>query len=186
VKRALDLGLLLLASPVLFPVTAAVAFTSLCFQGRPLFFLQPRLGKGRAPFRIWKLRTMTTEAEVAQRRPTPFGGWLRQRGLDELPQLFNVLLGEMSLVGPRPLTDGDATRLERGCPRFEERFAVAPGLTGLAQVYQARGAELTARIDAHYAAHRSAWLDVRVLLRTAWINLVGKRRGAKALPVELR
>jgi lipopolysaccharide/colanic/teichoic acid biosynthesis glycosyltransferase len=128
---------------------------------------------------------MSCEPDVAARRPTRLGGWLRQRGLDELPQLLNVLWGDMSLVGPRPLTAGDAQRLAAGCPDFAQRLAVPPGLTGLSQVCLARGAAQTAALDAHYARHRSLAMDLAILLRTAWMNLVGKRRGARSPPAAL-
>jgi len=176
-KRWFDLFLVAAASPVAALAIAVLAAAVWCADGRPIFFLQDRLGRGRRPFRIWKLRTMTREPDVGARRPTRLGAWLRQRGLDELPQLLNVVLGEMSLVGPRPLTASDADRLGAGHPAFEERFLVAPGITGLAQVCGARGAARTARLDAEYARERSAAMDLGILLRTVWINIVGKRRG---------
>ena len=181
-KRALDLFLLALAAPPLLALAALLGLLVWAAEGRPILFSQPRLGRDGRPFRIWKLRTMTLEEDVAARRPTRLGGWLRQRGLDELPQLLNVLRGDMSLVGPRPLTAADAERLAAGCPDFEQRLAVPPGLTGLAQVCLARGAAQTAALDAHYARHRSLAMDLALLLRTAWMNLVGKRRGARPPP----
>lgn len=182
-KRLLDLALLLPTIPLFVTVTAVLALAVLVADGRPIFFGQPRLGQGRRPFTIWKLRTMTTEADPRRRRPTRLGAILRQRGLDELPQLWCVLRGEMSLCGPRPLTEADAVRLAATCPAFEERFAALPGLTGLAQVCQAQGAAATAELDAAYAARRGVGLDLRILVRTAWMNVVGKRRGA--LRIEL-
>ena len=184
-KRALDLALLLPALPIFALLTAALALVVLVVDGRPVFFGQPRLGRGRRPFTIWKLRTMTTEADPRRRRPTRLGALLRHRGLDELPQLWSVLRGDMSLCGPRPLTAADAERLAATCPAFDARFAALPGLTGLAQVCQARGAAATAALDAAYAARRGARLDLQILLRTAWINLVGKRRGALAIDLPL-
>jgi len=176
-KRIFDLSLLL---PMLPLFALAVAVLAL----RPLFFVQIRLGRERKPFRIWKLRTLTTEADPLARRPTRFGGWMRQRGLDELPQLFNVLRGDMSLVGPRPLTPADVQRLVALHAPLAQRFRVPPGLTGLAQVAGARGAALTAALDNEYAETRSVVRDLTILLRTFWINLVGKRlgtRGTKAI-----
>ena len=101
-KRALDLVLLALAAPPLLAVAALLGLLVWVTDGRPILFSQPRQGRGGRAFRIRKLRTMTLEPDVAARRPTRLGGWLRQRGLDELPQLLNVLWGDMSLVGPRP------------------------------------------------------------------------------------
>jgi len=180
--RALDLLLLAPTLPFFAALTSALALAVLLADGRPAFFSQPRVGRGRRPFRIWKLRTMTTEPEVSARRPTRLGAWLRQRGLDELPQLFNVLRGEMSLVGPRPLEPRDAERLVAQHPPYAARFAAQPGLTGLAQVCQARGVEHNARLDAAWAARASPAFALKLLARTVWINVVGKRRGAMPMP----
>lgn len=179
-KRAFDLVLLLAASPLVGSLILLLALAVLCVDGRPVFFTQIRVGRHRRRFRIWKLRTMTHEPDIQSRRPTRFGAWMRQRGLDETPQLLNVLLGEMSLVGPRPLTPSDADRLVASHPPFAERFSVPPGITGLAQVCGARGAALTAELDAEYARTRTGWMDFSILLRTIWINVVGKRRGYRA------
>ncbi|HVE85849.1 MAG TPA: sugar transferase [Myxococcales bacterium] len=176
-KRWFDLTLLAAASPIATLAISLLAALVWLADGRPIFFRQVRVGRGRRPFRIWKLRTMTCEPEEHARRPTRLGGWLRHRGLDELPQLINVLAGEMSLVGPRPLTPADAGRLAADHAAFEDRFHVAPGITGLAQVCGARGAAPTAQLDAEYARTRSAAMDLGILLRTVWINVVGKRRG---------
>ncbi len=181
-KRVLDLFLLALAAPPLLALAALLGLAVWAVDGSPVLFSQPRVGRGGRTFHIWKLRTMTLEPDAADRRPTRLGGWLRQRGLDELPQLLNVLWGDMSLVGPRPLTPADVERLSAGCPDFVQRLAVPPGLTGLAQVCLARGAAQTAALDAHYARHRSLTMDLAILLRTAWMNLVGKRRGARSPP----
>ncbi|HEY0136582.1 MAG TPA: sugar transferase [Nannocystis sp.] len=181
-KRLFDLALLLPLVPLFASVTGLLALAVLLADGRPVFFHQPRVGAHLRPFTVWKLRTMTCEPDIAARKPTRLGQWLRQRGLDELPQLFNILRGDMSLVGPRPLTPADATRLCALYPAFAARFAVAPGLTGLAQVCLAQGAATTARLDAAYVERRSAALDLKILVRTAWMNLVGKRRGAMPTP----
>jgi len=185
-KRAFDLALLLPVLPVWAVVTAALAGIVRLVDGAPIFFTQPRCGRGRESFRVWKLRTMTTEVDEASRRPTRLGRFLRERGLDELPQLWNVLRGDMSLVGPRPLTPRDADRLCEEDPRFAERFAVAPGLTGLSQICGVRGAALTAEVDGYYARSTSARMDLSILARTAWINVVGKRAGLRQLPAAMR
>jgi len=181
-KRLLDLALLLPLVPLFASAVGLLALAVLVLDGRPVFFRQPRVGVGHREFTVLKLRTMTCEPDPTARRPTRLGAWLRQRGLDELPQLFNVLRGDMSLVGPRPLTPADAARLTALHPPFAARFAGQPGLTGLAQVCLAEGPALTARLDAAYLERRSAALDLRILLRTAWMNLVGKRRGAQPRP----
>ena len=182
-KRVRDVSIGLVTAPVWMPLTAALAFAVWALDGRPVFFVQPRVGQGRRTFHILKLRTMTTEPDVAARRVTQVGRWLRQRGLDELPQLFNVLHGDMSLVGPRPMTADDVARLSAISPEFARRLEVRPGITGLPQVTQARGAHLTAALDAQYARERSFLMDVGILCRTALMNVVGKARGARRLPV---
>ena len=178
-KRLFDLVLVLGTAPLWAPAIGLMALVAWVDDGRPLFFRQERAGRGLRVFRIWKLRTMTREPDPRQRRPTRFGAWLRDRGLDELPQVLNVLAGDLSLVGPRPLAVADAARLIAEHPPFAQRFNVAPGVTGLAQVSLARGAALTARLDLEYARRRTAVLDLAVLARTAWINVVGKARGKK-------
>ena len=175
-KRVLDLVLLVPLLPFFAGLIGVLALLVWALDGRPIFFTQPRLGRHRRGFRILKLRTMTCEPDVRARTVTRSGRWLRQRGLDELPQLFNVLLGDMSLVGPRPLEEKDATRLTALHQAFDARFDATPGLTGLAQVCQARGAQLTAQLDAWYARHQSVVLDLSILLRTALMNVVGKQR----------
>ncbi|MEZ4452289.1 MAG: sugar transferase [Nannocystaceae bacterium] len=184
-KRILDLALLLPLVPLFAAAIGGLALVVLVADGRPIFFRQPRLGAHERRFGILKLRTMTTEADPRDRRPTRLGAWLRQRGLDELPQLWNVLCGDMSLVGPRPLTPADGERLSAAYAPFRRRFAVPPGLTGLAQICQAQGVELTAELDAAYVARQSAVMDLQILLRTTWMNLVGKRRGALRAPLPL-
>jgi two-component system, LytTR family, sensor histidine kinase AlgZ len=180
-KRMFDLAAVVAAVPFWLPALAVVGLAVWVVDGRPIFFRQWRAGRHGRPFRIWKYRTMTAEADEGRRRPTRLGRWLRLRGLDELPQILNVITGQMSLVGPRPLSLADVQRLSAAYPPFARRFAVAPGITGLAQICQAKGAELTTRLDIEYARACSAPLDVLVLLRTVWINVVGKKRGAAAI-----
>ena len=176
-KRLLDLTLLLATAPLTGGLILLLSSMVLVMDGRPIFFRQTRLGRRRRPFQIWKLRTMTHENDVNLRRPTRLGDWLRKRGLDETPQLINVWLGHMSLVGPRPLTASDADRLTAAHPPFAARFEVPPGITGLAQVRGARGAALTAELDACYARTRTTRMDIAILLRTLWINVIGKQKG---------
>jgi lipopolysaccharide/colanic/teichoic acid biosynthesis glycosyltransferase len=171
-KRALDLvgaaAGLALASPVLL---LAAALIRIC-DGAPVLFRQDRLGRGRRMFRILKLRTM------ADGRVTRLGAVLRDLGLDELPQLVNVLRGEMALVGPRPLTGADVARLGWGGARFAARWTVRPGLTGLAQLAPARRchARTSWLLDRAYVRRCGVGLDLRILAGSALVPLLGKRR----------
>lgn len=174
----MDLALLLPVLPFASAVVGVLAALVRVLDGAPVFFVQERVGLGGRRFKVYKLRTMSCEADVAARKPTRFGQWLRLRGLDELPQLFNVLKGEMSIVGPRPLEPAHFERLCVQRPEFRERLEVAPGITGLAQVTQAIGLEKSCAMDREYAASRTLPFDLYLIARTAWMNLVGKKRGA--------
>jgi|GEM_PF-812863 len=184
-KRTFDLLLLLPTAPLFFPLLGGLTLLVWLVDGRPVFFTQERAKKGGATFSIWKLRTMTSDDDVDARVPTRLGRWLRHHGLDELPQLLQVWQGHMSLVGPRPLKPDDVERLAKAHPAFRERLLVAPGLTGLAQITQVTGAQRTADVDAHYARRHSRTMDLQILLRTAWMNVVGKARGKAAVPAEV-
>ncbi|HEY2290007.1 MAG TPA: exopolysaccharide biosynthesis polyprenyl glycosylphosphotransferase, partial [Thermoanaerobaculia bacterium] len=184
-KRLLDLvagsGLLLLASPVLAVCALAVRATS----SGEILYRQTRVGHGQKPFTLYKLRTMRQDAEAesgevlaqpGDARLTPIGAVLRRFRLDEIPQLFNVLQGTMSLVGPRPERPGFVQRYLKEVPGYAERFSLAPGLTGLAQVngdyYSSPQNKL--RYDLAYMANWTLWLDVSILLRTVKIVLTSR------------
>ncbi len=170
-KRVFDVGLTVLTGPVWLPVLVLLAALVRWQLGSPVLFRQPRPGKNGRIFELLKLRTMTDARDNTGRllddaqRLTAFGRWLRSTSLDELPELINVLRGEMSLVGPRPLL---VRYLPRYAPAQARRQAVRPGLTGLAQV-EGRNAltweEKFAR-DVFYVEHWSPRLDVRILLAT--------------------
>jgi len=184
-KRLLDLSigslLLLAAAPVMAVCAAAVRLTS---PGSVLY-RQTRVGRGQKPFTLYKLRTMRQDAEAesgevlaqpGDPRLTPIGAFLRRFRLDEFPQLFNVLQGTMSLVGPRPERPGFVQRYLVEIPGYAERFSLAPGLTGLAQVngdyYSSPQNKL--RYDLDYMANWTSWLDVSILLRTVKIVLTSR------------
>lgn len=185
VKRLLDLAagslLLLLALPVLAVCAAAVKLTS----PGPILYRQVRIGRGQRPFTLWKLRTMRVDAEAeavevlaqpGDPRLTPIGAFLRRFRLDELPQLVNVLQGAMSLVGPRPERPGFVQRYLKEVPGYAERFSLAPGLTGLAQVngdYHS-SPQNKLRYELAYMANWSLWLDLSILLRTVKIVLTSR------------
>ncbi len=162
------------------PVLAAIALLVRIKLGSPVLFCQTRPGKCGRPFCLYKFRTMTDARDRAgrllgdERRLTPFGKWLRSTSLDELPELWNVLRGEMSFVGPRPLL---MSYLDLYTPRQAHRHDVKPGITGLAQVRGRNALDWPERLemDAAYVDHVSMWLDVKILLAT--IKCVLLRRG---------
>jgi lipopolysaccharide/colanic/teichoic acid biosynthesis glycosyltransferase len=180
----LSFAALALLSPLLLVVSAAILLTSGC----PVFFLQERTGLHGRMFRIVKFRTMTRDAEeqtkgqwIAQGNPyvTPIGRFLRKTSLDELPELVNVLTGDMSLVGPRPTLPEQVA----GYDVFQRRrLEVRPGITGWAQVNGRNGISWTERIklDVWYVDHWTPWLDVRIVLMT--IGQVLRQRGVEDVP----
>jgi lipopolysaccharide/colanic/teichoic acid biosynthesis glycosyltransferase len=180
VKRVLDTVasavILLLLSPLILVLALLVRIN----MGSPVFFRQQRPGLSGAPFMLLKFRTMrpaeTSENEIASdaSRLTPLGAWMRRHSLDELPQLWNVLRGDMSLVGPRPLL---MQYLARYTPEQARRHLVRPGITGWTQV-RGRNAlswEQKFALDVWYVDHWSLGLDARILAETAWRVL--KREG---------
>jgi lipopolysaccharide/colanic/teichoic acid biosynthesis glycosyltransferase len=169
-KRVLDVAGA--AGGLLFflPAMAAVSLAILLEDGLPLLFRQERLGAGRRPFTILKFRSMRDG------RVTRVGRILRSTGLDELPQFVNVLRGEMSAVGPRPLTAADAARLGWTAACCDDRFQVPPGLTGLAQVVGSRASRSSLFLDRRYIARQSIWLDARLIALSFAVNALGKQR----------
>lgn len=170
-KRLIDLALVILSSPLWVPLLVVTAVVVALFLGRPVFFRQERPGRGERLFQLIKFRTMTEAREACGRlkpdadRLTAFGRFLRSTSLDELPELWNVLRGEMSLVGPRPL-------LPEYLPRYSaeqrRRHTVRPGLTGWAQVNGRNGDTWAERFerDLWYVDNQSIVLDFRILAMT--------------------
>jgi lipopolysaccharide/colanic/teichoic acid biosynthesis glycosyltransferase len=181
-KRALDVILATAALAVLSPALLIVALAVRLGMGRPVLFRQLRPGRGGRPFELLKFRTMrdARDAEgplVDAERLTEFGKFLRRTSLDELPELWNVLRGDMSLVGPRPLL---MEYLPLYSPEQARRHEVRPGVTGLAQV-SGRNAltwEEKFRLDVSYVEHYSLTLDVKLLMQT--IRAVVTARGISA------
>ena len=175
------LFLLLITSPLLLVLAALVKRTS----SGPAFYAQTRLGQGGRHYRILKLRTMVHDAEVRtgpvwaakdDLRITPLGRFLRNTHLDELPQLLNVLRGEMALIGPRPERPEIAGRIEQHVPEFRQRLKVRPGVTGLAQMilpaddpddHQYHGVRRKLAHDLFYVREVSFILDLRIVFCTA-------------------
>ena len=210
-KRVLDLALIVVMSPALLILGAGVALVVICGSRGPVFFRQRRVGHKGREFDCYKFRTMDVDAETelhrehlrrlisrgvpmtkldAQNDPRliPLGSLLRVTGLDELPQLINVVRGEMSLVGPRPCIPYEYELYQ---PRQRRRFDAVPGLTGL---WQVSGKNRTTfdemiQLDIQYSEHQSLWLDLKIILRTLptlWQQCLEshaqKRAQAESLP----
>jgi sugar transferase (PEP-CTERM system associated) len=186
-KRGLDLAvsaaLLVLLAPVMAAVAAAIALT----DGRPVLYSQERTGRGGRAYRIWKFRTMRRDAERLgaawatddDPRVLPVGRILRRSRLDELPQLWNVLRGDMSLVGPRPERAVFLEELKARWPLFALRELVKPGITGWAQLRYGYGSTMEEQakkleFDLYYIKNTSLFLDLVCLLATAKVVLLGK------------
>jgi sugar transferase EpsL len=179
-KRLLDLALAIPLLVLISPLMLVIALLVLVIHGRPVIFRQLRPGYRGRPFFVYKFRTMTEDSDERgnllsdSHRLTGLGSFLRSYSLDELPELFQVLLGKMSLVGPRPLL---MQYLERYTPEQNRRHDVLPGITGWAQVNGRNTLtwEDKFRYDVWYVDHWSLWLDIKILAITFW--KVIKREG---------
>ena len=185
-RRLLDftlaLAVCLIAAPV---VLLAAALVRLSSRG-PAFYSQTRVGRAGKLFTIYKIRSMIHNCESltgprwtipGDPRVTPIGWLLRRTHIDELPQLVNVLIGNMSLIGPRPERPEFVAELEQAIPDYQQRHAVLPGITGLAQVQLAPDTDLESvrsklQCDLHFIRHLSIWLDARILLATV-LHMLG-------------
>jgi lipopolysaccharide/colanic/teichoic acid biosynthesis glycosyltransferase len=177
-KRAIDVVLALLGSVLLLVLIPFVLIGNLFGNRGPLFFRQERVGLQGEPFRIWKLRTMRPGAvDVSgwtandDPRITPFGKVLRRTHVDELPQVLNIFVGDLAVVGPRPEQVGYARQLEEKLPFYAARYLVRPGLTGWAQVkYRYAASEEDAYVklqyDLHYVRNESLATDLRIIWMT--------------------
>ena len=183
-KRLFDilvsLTLLILSGPLLLVVAVLVRIK----LGSPVLFRQERPGHNCELFTMFKFRTMISKTHDEQgnqlpddQRLTRFGLWLRATSLDELPELFNVLAGDMSLVGPRPLM---VKYLDRYTPQQNRRHAVKPGITGWAQVNGRNNMTWEEKFgyDVWYVDHQSFWLDIKILWLTAW-HVINRKDVAK-------
>lgn len=190
-KRALDVSLAFVGLSLAAPLWVLAAFAILVEDGRPLLHRQRRWGRGGREFTVLKLRTMIRDADAgavrqasaADPRVTRVGRVLRACGLDELPQLVNILRGQMSLVGPRALAVGEVLADPDGgqlsyedVPRFHDRHAVRPGLTGPAAIHLPKDAHPLAKLeyDLRYAREWTVALDIRLIAISLWISLRGR------------
>lgn len=180
IKRGLDFFCCLIALIIVTPIMLIVAvIMALHFRGNP-FFIQNRIGKNDAPFKIYKFRSMTNKKDATgnllpnEERLTKMGVWLRKSSLDELPQLLNVVLGSMSLIGPRPM---GLNYMKLFTDEQRKRHLVRPGITGWAQVNGRDSVTPTEKfaMDIWYLKNISFKLDLRILIKT--IIIVFKREG---------
>lgn len=198
IKRALD-GLLASSGIVAsLPLWAVIATAVKLEDGGPVFYTQERVGLEGRPFMALKFRSMAPDAEARvgavqaagdDARVTRVGRLLRATAMDELPQLWNILRGDMSFVGPRALRPGEIEVSHAECvplesvPGYATRITVRPGLTGVAQIYAARDVprRLKFRYDSIYIKRQSLWLDLRLILLSFWISFHGtwQARGPK-------
>lgn len=170
-KRLFDIAIIVVAAPLALPAIAILALIVRSKIGQPVLFRQTRPGLAGNPFELVKFRSMTDARDgdgdllADAERLTPFGRWLRASSLDELPELWNVLRGEMSLVGPRPLL---MEYLPLYTPEQARRHDVRPGITGWTQVSgrNALGWDEKFTLDVWYVDNQSPWLDIRILALT--------------------
>jgi sugar transferase EpsL len=178
-RRMVDVIVAAIALAISMPLQITIAAILVVRQGRPVLFSQARVGQGGRVFRLHKFRTMTRETDETgtplrdEQRLTGLGRLLRRLSLDELPELWNILIGDMSFVGPRPLP---VHYLPRYRPSELRRHQVRPGLTGWAQVNGRNAVDWDDRLamDVWYVEHRSLVLDLRILFRTPSVVLRGK------------
>jgi lipopolysaccharide/colanic/teichoic acid biosynthesis glycosyltransferase len=185
-KRLLDLGLVVVSAPAWGLLAIACALAVGLTSGRPILFRQERVGLGGRTFAMLKFRTMRTSPVGNDVFPdpaaiTPIGRLLRTTSLDELPQLLNVAIGEMSVVGPRPALQ---YQVDRYTPEQRRRLLVRPGLTGLAQIRGRNSIPWDRRIahDIEYLGTQSVGLDLRILLQT--VVVLGRREGVGGHPTD--
>ena len=177
-KRALDLALITITAPIWVPLLLVTGLLVRVLAGPPVFFRQQRPGLRGRTFELVKFRTMTCGTEAGgtllpdAHRMTTLGRFLRRTSLDELPELLNVVRGEMSVVGPRPLLP---EYMPLYSPRHQRRHDVVPGLTGLAQVSGRNALSWKKKfdLDVEYVERASLRLDLAILFRTLWMVLTG-------------
>ncbi|MGH9468329.1 MAG: exopolysaccharide biosynthesis polyprenyl glycosylphosphotransferase [Terriglobales bacterium] len=190
-ERAVNILLAVLGLVLASPLLGLIALAVRCDSTGPILFRQIRVGRHGRAFVMYKFRSMRPDAEavsgpvwtaVADPRITRTGVWLRRTRLDELPQLWNVLAGDMNLVGPRPERPVFVEQLRTALPAYDQRHRVRPGITGWAQIRRGYCASTVATreklaCDLFYIRHRSLWLDLRILARTPKVMVLG--RGAR-------
>jgi Undecaprenyl-phosphate galactose phosphotransferase WbaP len=198
IKRLIDLFMVIIVSPIILVITAIIALIIKCTTKGPAFYGHNRIGKNGKLLKTWKFRTMVADAdkrlqEILDSNPdarreweenqklendpriTPFGKFLRKTSMDELPQLWNIFLGQMSFVGPRPVTESEINKYGN---KAKYILSVKPGLSGMWQISgrSATGYEERIMLDSYYIQNWSIWLDIWIIIKT--IGVVIKGRGA--------
>lgn len=189
-KRTVDVFFSIAVLPVVGLLYGLLLLLNPVFNPGPVFYIQPRMGRGGALFNIWKFRTMRPHDgplrgatdPVEDDRISGLGSIMRRSRIDELPNVINILRGEMSLVGPRPDAWDHAENLIDTVPHYAERFDVLPGITGLAQVKNGyanttSSIKRKSRLDRHYVRRSSVRLELRIMIATALVMVSGS--GAK-------
>ncbi|MGR0482598.1 MAG: sugar transferase [Candidatus Electronema sp. V4] len=174
-SRLFDIILSLIALTIFAIPISIIAFLLQVKEKNPVLFRQQRIGFNKKPFVILKFQTIVNGV------PTPVGRILRKTGLDELPQFINVLRGDMSIVGPRALTDADIKRLGWDSQYYASRWDVKPGITGLAQLYGGQHRKTSWFFDKKYLEHRTWRIDIALILASFLMNLFGKTRVRKMI-----
>ncbi len=191
IKRLFDVLFASVALIVLLPVIILISLILLLFQNGPIFFVQERIGKGGKPFHIYKFRSMkiTSEqdgqprlAQINDKRLTTIGRYLRKHHLDELPQFWNVLKGDMSIVGPRPERQFYINQIMERNPRYVELYQIRPGLTSYATLkngYADKIEKMLRRLkmDLFYLQHQTMCFDLKIILLTIVAMIQGENCG---------
>lgn len=154
----------------LLPLLLGVGLVLWLFGKGPIIFKQNRVGLFKNEFTIFKFRTMT-DGKISS-----IGKVLRKTGIDELPQLLNILKGEMAFVGPRPLTQEDIIRLDWNDIKYQARWSVKPGITGPAQLIKVCNKDLSMSRDLTYVEEKCLWLDLKIILQSMLIPIFGKKQ----------
>lgn len=189
IKRTFDCILAFICLVLCFPLFVIFYIIIRKENGCPVIFSQERIGKGGKSFMILKFRTMIEEAEkdgvpqLAEKndnRLTPFGGWLRKHHLDELPQLWNVLKGDMAFIGPRPERKYFIDKIMKHDPRYELLYQIRPGVTSYATLYNGYTDTMEKmlrrlELDLYYLEHQSLWFDMKILIKT-FLKIVGGKK----------
>ncbi len=175
--RIADLTVATIALLLFSPILLLIPLLIFIDDGGPVFFSQQRLGRNKRIFQIWKFRTMR-DGKV-----TRVGKWLRTTALDEFLQFLIILRGEMSIVGPRPLTQADVTRIGWDNAVYEKRWSVKPGITGIVQIFGGLSARHSWELEQRFLADQSLITYVKIIGLSAIVNFFGKNRTKKWFPL---